>query len=357
MNLLTVVLYAAVALTILSVFLVLIIIGVHLFADRHARRAAEFRKAAEPAVKDYLAGSAPMEKAVTELNKTPPNALNLLVELSEDLGPEGVDRLHTLFAAFPFEQRELAALKNRRWDIRHRAAEILGYLGAKSAIPALLGALNDEILAVRLAAAQSLANLGCADAVGPILLALDVPGEMPQRRVAEVLFDLGPPAIDPILAILNNPETPDTELAIAVRVCGMLRADRALPRLVELLQHQAMEVRLNCVRALASIGAPASIPPISQLAKDPAWEVRNSVMHALGHMRSKEHVPLLVQALTDMAWWVRYSAAEALYQLGDAGIEALKTVMRHHADLFAGDISRQILQEHGIHRPAQEVLP
>ena len=357
MNLLTIVLYGSVVLSILSIFLVLIIIGVRLFADRHARRDAEFRHAAEPAVKRYLAGSTPVEKAVGRLKKDPANALNLLVEFSEDLEPGERERLHALFAAFPFAQQELAALKNRRWDIRHRAAEILGYLGDKSAIPGLLDALKDEILAVRLAAAQSLAYLGCADAVSPILLALDVPGEMPQRRVAEVLFDLGPPAIDPILAILNNMQTPDSELAIAVRVCGMLRADRALPRLVELLQHQSLEVRLNCVRALASIGDPASIPPISQLAKDPAWEVRNSVMHALGHMRSKEHVPLLVQALTDMAWWVRYSAAEALYQLGDAGIAALKNVVQHHVDLFAGDISRQILQEHGIAHSTREVLP
>lgn len=357
MNLLTIVLYAAVVLTILSILLVAIIIGVHLVADRHARRDAEFRKAAEPAVKGYLAGSEPMAKAVAELKKDPPNALNLLVELSEDLGPGGRDRLHALFADFPFVQQELLALKSRRWDSRLRGAELLGYLGDKAAIPGLLDALKDEILAVRLAAAQSLADLGCSEAVSPILVALDVPGEMPQRRVAEVLFELGPPAIDPILTILQNPETPDSELSIAVRVSGMLHADRALPRLVELLQYQVMEVRLNCVRALASIGDSSAIPPISRLAEDPDWEVRNSVMHALGHMRSKDHLPLLVRGLTDLAWWVRYSAAESLYQLGDAGLEALKNAARHQVDRYARDISRQILQEHGIHHSAQEVLP
>jgi len=190
-----------------------------------------------------------------------------------------------------------------------------------------------------------------------ILLALDVPGEMPQRQVADVLVQFGPSAIDPLLGILDNPEAPDSELTIAVRVSGMLRAKAALPRLLKLLRHSAVDVRLNCVRALASIGDTAAILPISELAKDPAWEVRNSVMHALGGMRTKEYVPLFVQCLTDLAWWVRYSAAQALYKAGDAGMEALLNAAGHHADHFARDISRQILQEHGFYQASQEVLP
>jgi len=357
MNLLDTVIYISVVLTILSILLLLIIVGVHLFADRHARREADFRKKAEPVVKNYLAGSASMEESVAELKKDSKNALKLLIELSEALGAEGHKRLHPLFAAFPFVQQELAALKNRHWNVRLRGAERLGYMGDESAIPGLLEALKDETLAVRLASAQSLANLECADAVNPILIALDVPGEMPRRRVAEVLSEFGPRAIDPILNVLNKPETPDTELTIAVRVSGMLHADSAVPRLLELLRHQLVDVRVTSVRALSSIGAPSAILPISQLAEDPAWEVRNSVMHALGHMRAAEHVPLLVQGLADIAWWVRYSAAQALYQLGDAGMKALKNAAEHHVDRYARDISRQILQEHGIHQTAREVLP
>jgi HEAT repeat protein len=357
MNLLDTVVYIAVVLTFLSVLLLLIIVGVHLFADRHARREADFRKTAEPAVKSYFADPARLEEAVAELKKDPSNALKLLVELSEALGAEERQRLHPLFAAFPFVHQELEGLKSRRWDARLRSAEFLGYQGDECAIPGLLEALKDETLVVRLAAAESLASLGGSAAVQPILIALDVPGEMPQRQVAEVLFEFGPRAIDPILTILNNPETPDSELIIAVRVSGMLHEGRAVPRLVELLKHQVMELRLNSVRALASIGDPSAILPISRLAADPAWEVRNSVMHALGSMRAVEHVPLLVQGLTDIAWWVRYSAAQALYQLGDDGIKALKSAQELHVDRYARDISRQILQEHGIHHTAGEVLP
>jgi HEAT repeat protein len=357
MNLLDTVISISVVLTILSLLLLLIIVGVHLFADRHARREADFRKTAEPAVESYFADPARLEAAVAELKKDPKNALKLLVERSEALGPEERERLHPLFAAFPFVQQELAGLKSRRWDARLRSAEFLGYQGDKCAIPGLLEALKDETLAVRLAAAESLASLGGSDTVKPILIALDAPGEMPQRQVAEVLFEFGPRAAAPILTILNDPETTDSQLIIAVRVSGMLHEVRAVPRLVELLKHQVMEVRLNSVRALASIGDRSAILPIARLGEDPAWEVRNSVMHALGHMRAVDHVPLLVQGLADIAWWVRYSAAEALYQLGDDGMKALKNAAELHVDRYARDISRQILQEHGIHHTAGEVLP
>ena len=354
MNLLTVALFISIVLTILCVLLIAVICSQHWFALRQQRRIAEFHKEAEPLMKAYLSGSASVEEVVSVLKEDPLNALRLLANISEKLGQEGRGRLHPIFEAFPFVQKELAALKGRQRNTRLQNAELLGYLTDDSAIPALLEALHDEFLDVRLAAAHSLARLGCVDAVRPILFALDAPGDLPERRVAEALVQLGPRAIPPLLDVLNSPEASFSELAAAVRVCGMLRAESAAPRLVELLQHEAIDVRINCVRVLASFGNPAAIPPISHLADDPAWEVRNSVMRALGSMHSRDGIPILLRGLTDSAWWVRYSAAQSLYKLGTPGLDALKDTAARHIDRYARDMSRQILQEHSIHLNAPD---
>jgi hypothetical protein len=357
MNFLTVALNISIALTILSLLLILIIVGLHLIKNRDARREEEFRRTAVPTVRRFLAGSGHLETVITILAKAPTRALNLLIEFSEaTTGNRNDERLKAVFEAFPFVERELAALKSRRANTRVRNAQLLGYLRDESAVPALLEALEDEILAVRLAAAQSLARLGAAEAVGPIMKALDIPGEMPQRRVAEAVAELGPRAIAPTLAILNEPTTSESQLAVAARVCGLLHADKAVPRLVDLLKNNSLEVRLNSVRALAAIGDSSAIPAIARLAKDPAWEVRTCVMRALGYLQAEDQVPTLADGLADLTWWVRFSAAQALYQAGGAGREVLKNAATHHLDSFSRDISRQVLQEQGLH-PTPAPLP
>jgi HEAT repeat protein len=344
-------------LTALTVLILLMILVIHQLENRRIRRDAKFRKSADPLVKAFLAGTASEAETVAELRRDPGAMLNLLMELSPDLDTTMRARLRPLIAAFPFVQRELAALKSWRWEARIRGAARLGYLGDTGARQSLLVALQDDVLAVRFAAARSLVALGCSDAVAPILAALNVPGEVIHRRASEVLAGLGPLAADPILSVLKNPAGRETDLAVAARVAEMLQIEQAVPDLQKLLQHASLEVRITSLRGLAAIGDPAAILPISRLAHDPAWEVRNSVMQALGRMRALEHIPLLLQGLSDPSWWVRFSSAKALYVTGQTGIDALVDATEHHADKYGRDMSRQILQERGLLPTAPEYHP
>lgn len=354
MNLLDVMAVISVVLTVLVGFLALTVVALHSLTDRHARRNAEFHERAEPVVRSYLGGLGRLQDAVEILRESPSDALKLLVEISEELGTHENPRLHAVFAAFPFVAQELAGLKSRNREVRLRSAQMLGYLGDEAAVPGLLEVLQDDSLAVRLEAARSLARLEREETFEPVVRALDVPGEMPQRRVAEALVEFGPVAKRPLLALLQEKSLPESALNILVRVSGMLKLSEAAPRLIELLQHSASDVRLNGVRALVALGDRSVIPSLVRLAADPAWEVRNGVMHALGDFRAADQVPLLAERLADRAWWVRLSAAQALYQIGGQGLEALEAAAAYHADRFAHDISRQVLQEHGIHQPPAE---
>ncbi|MFZ4387034.1 MAG: HEAT repeat domain-containing protein, partial [Chthoniobacterales bacterium] len=239
-------------------------------------------------------------------------------------------------------------LKGNLWQNRLHAAVRLGYFGDDVALPALMTALRDDVVAVRFAAARSLCQLACTEAVEPIIRSLDVPGEVSQRRVAEILFILGAQANEAILEILKSASYNDASLSIAARVAGLLRAELAVPPLQNLLTHQVPNVRLNAVRSLASIGDHATIPSIASLSGDSSWEVRSSVMAALGRLHATAQIPLLLQGLSDQEWWVRHNAGASLIQLGDQGIKALRNAVEHHADAYGRDVSRQILQQQGF---------
>jgi HEAT repeat protein len=356
-NVITLALHLSALFTILSALLIIVILVLHFIKRRGVLRREAFAAEATPIVKGYFAGKISLEVAVDFLKRDSSDSLGLLIRISEGANPEESPRLKALLAAFPFEQKEIAALKSKRVPVRLKNAQVLGYLRDPAAIPHLLNALDDEVFSVRLAAAQSLALLGDPDTVLPVLLALDLPGEVPQRRVAEVLFAFGQTAVEPMLKVLNSSDAPYSQLTIAVRVCGMLQVREAVPRLVELLQHDVMPVRLNCVRALNSIGDRSAISAISQLADDPDWEVRNAVMQAIGAIQASEYSSLLLSGLADSAWWVRYSAAQALYQLGAPGIQTLRDAAAHNLDRYARDISTQILQEHELQATPSPIRP
>lgn len=340
----------AVALTLLSVLLLGAIVLIRWSTDRRHRHSAEFRKEAKPFVAGFLAGTTTKDDALEVLNEDPEEALELLVETGNAQPPEGRSRIRSLCAALPFEEEQLDLIESRHWETRRRAAERLGYVGGTASIGALKAALGDGILAVREAAARSLVAMGRTDAVESIVLALDVPGEMAERRAAEVLAALGDGAVDPLVGMLGQQgvKYSTTSVKIVIRALGLLRSREAVPVLLALLKNNEFTIRLNSVRALGLIGDSSSIPEIAELAEDLPWEVRNVAMQALGRLQAVERIPLLVRALGDPSWWVRFSSAQALYALGEPGLRALQKAMTEHADRYARDISRQILQEHRL---------
>ncbi len=340
----------AVALSFLSLATLLIIVAVRLAAERRISHTTHFRRTAAPFVTSYMAGRTPMQEVVAVLQADPCEALTLLMEVSDQLEPATRAKLRPLFAELPLVRNETAKLSQRRWEARMNAAERLGYLADPHSTGPLLSALKDKVLAVRFSAARALAAIGEPDSIELILLAFDVPGEMNQRRVAEVLYAFGPPAADPLLAVVENTgnKFSDTVVGVAARVLGMLRVQKAVPYLKPLLQTPEFRVRLAAARALGQIGDRSVLAELGELAGDPSWEVRNTVVQALGKLQAVQQIPLLADALGDQNWWVRFSAGQALYSLGNDGINVLRTAMLSSSDRYAGDMSRQILEEHRI---------
>jgi len=345
----------ALVLAAMSAVVLAVIIGVRLAAQNESRRMAHFRRETEPLVTACLAGRAEKAALIAALQRDPTHGLTLLMEISDRLEPADRIQLKPLFAALPLREEEIAALISRQWQRRLQAAARLGYLGDGPAIPALVGALRDPIMNVRFAAARSLAALGANENIRDIVLAFDLPGEMNQRRVAEVLRDFGPAGGPELLKILASERGTysDNAIGVVVRVLGMLRITEAIEPLLPLLQSPEFRVRLNAVRSLGLMGNHGTADEVAKLANDPAWEVRNVVVQSLGRMHAIKHITILADALRDSSWWVRFSAAQALWNLGDEGRRTLTEAMTGSPDRYARDMSRQILEEHGAVPPRE----
>lgn len=344
MNLLHLVKIIATLITLASLLLLGIILLQRGLSGSRNRRREEFRRRVMTRLCAYLAGEEGREPLLAQLAKDRPLALGLLMEQSDLLGADGREKLRPIFSGLSFVQGELFRLKSKRWSQRLRAAERLGYLDEESSVTPLKAALMDPVLDVRLAAAHSLARIGCADAVVPIIRALDLPREVSQRRIAEILALLGPKAEKPLLDILGDRSFGGSALCIAARTAGLIRLRGAAPLLEALLDHPSEEVRLNAVRTLGSLKpSPPPVAAIGRLNEDPSWEVRSAVMHSLGRLGNGDCIPMLLQGLGDPDWWVRHHAADSLLLLGTPGLEALRNASEKHTDAYARDICREVL--------------
>lgn len=316
-------------------------------SDSRQTRAARLRPRMTAAVEAYLAGQALVDEAHRELDADPDLAAGVLLGIASVHGRADQLRLHPLARRLLIEPRAMQELGRRNPALRARAAVKLGYLGSDNAVPALLEALQDDQLDVRLAAAQALVQMRHVPAIGPVLRALAMPGRWPLQRATELLVDYGDDVVEPLRGVLaaRDEVPPPAAVSVALNVLGMLGARRAAPEVLGWLEHNDPEIRVAAARALGGMAERGTSPALVRALRDEEWEVRSMAAKALGQLREAGVIQALEGALSDPAWWVRFNAAQSLAELGANGMEALRRAMNTDEDAFARDISRQLLEE------------
>ncbi len=318
-------------------------------SDIRQSRILESRLHMRRSLNEFFGGVIDKPTVIRDLEKDRTVALGVLIDYASQLPRDDRLKLKPLFEHFRYAEYEMSALCSSQWAVRARAASHLGYMNHETAIPPLVRALDDEILDVRLAAARALAQMAAFKTIPAILNALALPAAWPLQRCSEILFEMGNDATTALLDYLKetDPAQEPAAVQVVVRVLGMLRDKRAIPKLSELLRGKDAELRIASTRSLGQIGDPQVSSQLSALLADPVWEVRSAAAQALGQLGQPAAVYDLNQALTDDAWWVRFNAAEGLLHLGKEGRAALQSNSANHRDPFARDICRQILEEHG----------
>ncbi len=216
---------------------------------------------------------------------------------------------------------------------RLRAANELGFMRTKaaSAVPDLIGALQDEHEPVRVTAAYALGALGAA-AIGPLMAALDDEQEaeffahdttINVSSVAHGLALVGAPAAPRLIDALASPlEHVRANAAYALSEMGEA-GSLAVDHLIAAISDPSQAVARHAVSALGMIGEPADrIVAAIAKAYDTADDesLRSYMMQACIRLGRKAEaaIPTLEKATRDDFAYVRAFAVEALARIDTA---------------------------------------
>ncbi|MDP3296779.1 MAG: HEAT repeat domain-containing protein [Thermodesulfovibrionia bacterium] len=264
-------------------------------------------------------------------------------------------------------------LKNYQSETRRQwAAEILGWLEAKSATMHLIDALFDISPEVRAKSVGALGKIRDNRAVSKLTeLLISDPVPFVRVRVAKALGEIGHPSvIDYLINVLKDPEW-----WVRVRAVEALEqmGDKAVPALLIALEDDDKEVRRCSAMALERIGyvetllneygneeykpeiknilflvacagviesisekltkstgilqkriarllgeaetKEAAGPLLELLTQTTDWKLKSRIIESLAKIGAKGAVPCLIESLKDNEYWVRRSAVEALGML------------------------------------------
>lgn len=294
----------------------------------------------------------PVEACVLEgkpLPRVPPGELDALLEVvlryTSVVRGRDAERLTDCLA----EQGVVADLLQRlrahpAWR-RAEAADMLGRLRLRVAVPSLVAALDDPSEDVRTVAARGLAAIRDPTAVPALARALADPSRWTLSLIAENLMAMGPTAVPPLLDLLSSDE--HNVRVAAVQILGEIRDPAATPALIEVLYEGDLNLRAQAAAALGKLGGSDAERALLAALEDPEWQVRAQAAKALGRVAHPAAASSLAYAMPDDNWWVRVNCAESLARLGAEGRRQLELLTRHD-DRFVRDQANAVLEVYGI---------
>ena len=225
-------------------------------------------------------------------------------------------------------ERRLSVFRQNDVATTNQTVEELAVLG-KAAVPILTEALSDQNAKVREGVAKALGKIRDPRAAPALERALrneqlapeNEEGDDTDARV-EAALALGvigaSSAFEPLTAMLAEALETDWTLSwYIIDALGMLGDTRAVPLLVDTMEHSDFDVQKSAMYALVSFGQVA-VAPLVDIALDKDSRGRTLAVRALGDIGAPRAAPALVRVIEDHGnpWFLRAGAAKALGQVG-----------------------------------------
>ncbi len=225
-------------------------------------------------------------------------------------------------------ERQRQRLSSTEPEERRDALMHLGNLKRPDASRAAAAALNDEIPAVRVAAAHAILSLPGTEAANFLSPLLKDKNEFVRREAAFALGESRSRTATTILIeLMLHDKKPSVRGAAAVAL-GQIRDDAALPALSQVVTGQDSKKR-----------------------KSKSFEeefVVRSAVRSLGQIGSRTSVSTLISALQDEtnSMETRREAATALGLIGDpSALPALQAAFATHADPYLSEAARTAIRQ------------
>ena len=213
------------------------------------------------------------------MNQDLRNKLTAVVEeLDSELRSIGERGSVLLLDAGAGSPRDLIEDRSKATEVRASACWFAGRLRLADATSAMVGALEDEHLAVRVAAAEALGHMGGSATVQPLIHAMHDTTDV-AVRVASV-YALGmigdQRAVDPLISLLGDTNEHPQARGMAAEKLGEFGDGRVIDPLRAALQDPSAEVRFWAAFALGELGDPRALGDLEHLAatdrsKLPGW--------------------------------------------------------------------------------------
>lgn len=240
--------------------------------------------------------------------------VNRLVELAEGNSELNFDRIFLICLRDPDEA------------VRLQAIEGLAECEASSLVEPLINLLqHDSYESVRAAAATALGRfallaelkklrLQLAQRVEAALLSIITqPGETVEvrRRAIEAVSPLSQPQVEKVIEEAYHSSDPRLRVS-AIHAMGRNCHKRWLPPLLKELANQEVEMRCEAVKACGELEAEEAVPFLIPLLRDENPNVQVGVVAALGHIGGSQAKLVLRRLLRHPEEPVRQAAEEAL---------------------------------------------
>ncbi|MEX2387926.1 MAG: HEAT repeat domain-containing protein [Phycisphaeraceae bacterium] len=192
----------------------------------------------------------------------------------------------------------LAALDDDQPWVRRYAAEALGRLGERRAIPRLIELLDDEHTPTRGAALVGLGILQVADSRVIEAALTERERSLFPREVVRVI---GTPAVEPLIDVLVDSKTSASRRERAGWLLHTFGDEAPLPVLLMHVEHGQPEVRLWVIRLLGRFrDDPRVLEPLVEALDDEHAEVRQAAVDKLGsHTQTPPEVVAILEAMAE----------------------------------------------------------
>jgi len=241
----------------------------------------------------------------------------------------------------------LGALDDKSWRVRSSAALALGWRKVPQAREPLFTALEDGHTQVQHAAELALWWLGEPGLVEHLIDALTDEEAYVRREAALALGQSADErAVKPLITALHDESGGVRETAASA--LGSLHDPRAVLPLIGALKDEWQQVRRAAASALGAIGDARAVEALIDALGDKDYDVRHAATCALGHFKDKRAVDPLIAVLLRDDGYLRQAAAQALGEIGDTrAVRPLVTALRTARSPAAQTTVTQVLIKMG----------
>ncbi|MBW7876150.1 MAG: Flp pilus assembly complex ATPase component TadA [Candidatus Cloacimonetes bacterium] len=235
----------------------------------------------------------------------------------------------------------IEALQGDSRAARYWAAQILNENAQEKYLSHLEVCLKKSDPELRYQTISIIAKIQSNNAIASLITMLTDPIWYLRKHAADCIYSMGNLAIQPLLKRMES--AMEEELFWICRILGKLGHSSALTGLESLLNHEAKDVRLQALEAIAKIGSEGSIHILLRCFDNEFWVIRSKAAESLVHMGKQTVLPMLrlVHSHSEsQSYWIH----KTLEDFGLPGVLGIYTILVESSHKDAAMILEQLSQ-------------